>query len=421
MPKPIHEMSSWSPSSQVRTDEEEAWEATRQVGQQTQLVGSEEDYLSETARDVGRHIGSGQWELFVVCDPGEAMHLQFEHLHPEYIAIHDIATQSSRRLLAGLAAATKSPVHKLMIRRRGHGVPLATLEFVELPTGGAPLRLYTTEADADTQSRHDLARVLLAHSRLGVVMVGDLPPHALEPSLQPLRDAMAHGPWPNRHLLLLPLSAAGALTAQAAQMAGRTGVSVRTTPQVTRPADAWNFIAASWNKLREQMAPSGVVLPMIGGAAPSPRPAPVTPLPMKPMPEVPKAASRPAPPPDPSSALAAYVQRVAELKGVVSCCVFEVGTQKPLAHAGSRPGPATLASQGAALFAAMLDAGNRMGLPHGQPDAAITLASHHLLLRPLPEQPGLALHAVLDRAGANLTLARLQLARLDETLEPAKE
>jgi hypothetical protein len=128
--------------------------------------------------------------------------------------------------------------------------------------------------------------------------------------------------------------------------------------------------------------------------------------------------------PDPSrpgiptlSPLAAYARRVAEIKGMVSCCLFETATQRPIAHAGTRPGPASLAAQGAALFAAMTDAGKLMGLGESPPDAAVTLASHHLLLRPLPNHPGLALHAVLDRSVANLTLVRLQLQRLDETLE----
>ncbi len=326
-----------------------------------------------------------------------------------------------------------------MIRRQGHGVALATLEFVELSTGDTrPLRLYTTEADADTNQRRELAKVLLAFSRLGVVMVGDLPAHALEPSLQPLREAMIKGPWPNRNLLLLPLSSASAVTAQAAQIARGTGVSVRTTPQVTRPADAWNFIVGTWNKLREHAAATGTELPMLSAGVRARRPgharggsirhlrgwaghrlagcrppvsapaAPVAPpVSMAPAPGFTTGATRPAPltftaefasgpaaspaalpahapapVPAPRAApvappasravgqeplLAAYAKRVAEIKGMVSCCLFETATQRPIAHAGTRPGPASLAAQGAALFAAMTDAGKLMGLGEACP------------------------------------------------------
>ena len=75
-----------------------------------------------------------------------------------------------------------------------------------------------------------------------------------------------------------------------------------------------------------------------------------------------------------------------------------------------------------AAFATELVAGTcrAMGLGHAIPDAAITLGAHHLLLRAVPKHPGLALHAVLDKTHANLTLARLQVQRMDAIFdEPA--
>jgi hypothetical protein len=103
--------------------------------------------------------------------------------------VHDSAS-ASRKLLADVAAATGLAVKKLAIRRQGYGTTLATLEFIEFPAGeGGALRIYSTEADADTVARHGLARVLLAYSRLGVLMVGDLPAHALAAAFKPLRDA----------------------------------------------------------------------------------------------------------------------------------------------------------------------------------------------------------------------------------------
>jgi hypothetical protein len=60
-----------------------------------------------------------------------------------------------------------------------------------------------------------------------------------------------------------------------------------------------------------------------------------------------------------------------------------------------------------------------LGLGLAVPEAAITLAAHHLLLRALPRHPELALHAVLDKSRANLTLARLQVARMDPLFDAA--
>lgn len=438
-------MSTWDASAQPSRDfdeqDEEAWEATRaQTGMATQIMRDRDDAQAIALRNVGRQVGPSQWELFVVIDPAEALQQQFEVLQPEYIALHDIGTLSSRRMLAGLAVATGRPVHQLHIRRQGLGMPLARLEFVELPidAGQPPLRLYTTEIDADTQQRKRLARLLLAHSRLAVAIVGDLPPHALATALLPLHDAIKEGPWRNRELLMLPLAGASALASQAAHLAIGSEVLVRTTPLVTRPAEAWNYLRGTWNKLRGQLSDHAIHLPEIHDpvappAAPSATMAPVrgtdasallqstaTPaparpqLPMQPMPAV-RAAAPVALPVDP--ALATYVRKCGELKGMISCCVFELASQRTVGHAGTRPGPAALASQGATLMASLAEAAHVLSLGDAAPDAAITLARHHQLLRAVPGRPGLALHAVLDRSLTNLTLVRLQLQRLDLLLE----
>jgi hypothetical protein len=388
----------------------EPWQATRA---QTQLVRDPEDYLAAEQRDIGRPVGENQRELFVSCDAGPAMQQQFQHLRPEFIAVHDIATHASRKLLAGVAAASKRPMQKLVIRRQGYGITLATIEFVELPTAqGGVLRIYSTEADAETSSRHALARTLLAFSTLGVILVGDVPLHAMSATLKPLHDDMVAGPWPNRQLLMLPLSAANALVTHGMELARGTGVNVRTTPQVTRPADAWNFISTTWSRLYAQLHPADSAARPAPVASPA---APAEPLPLRPMPPV--TASRPAVPADP---LSRYVHQLSELTGMVSCCVFEVATGRAVAHAGASPGASDLAKHGSELLAAMLSTSRTLGLGHALPEAAITLGAHHLLLRAVPRHPGMALHAVLDKTHANLTLARLQILRMDTVFdEPA--
>ncbi|MBC8056362.1 MAG: hypothetical protein H7Y61_07265, partial [Rhizobiales bacterium] len=253
-----------SPPSPLGGNAPDAWQATRaQTSLATQFLGDENDYLApEKQTDIGRQTGTNERELFVSCAPDLAIQQQFEHLRPEFIAVHDIATASSRKLLTGIAAASGRAVQKLLIRRQGYGTALATLEFVELPTAdGSAMRMYSTEADADTASRHGLARMLLAFSRLGVMMVGDLPGHAIASALKPFHEFMLAGPWPNRQMLLLPLASGSTLVAQGMEMARGTGVNVRTTPQVTRPADAWGFINGTWSRLRDNAQPDGRRVP----------------------------------------------------------------------------------------------------------------------------------------------------------------
>lgn len=427
MAKTLHQMSSFDASAHPgpEFEEEQAWEATRQqAGVATQVMQDSTSDVPRAQQQVGRRISDAQWELFVACEAAEALQQQFEALQPEYVVLHDVGTQSSRRMLQGLAAAMQRPVHQLHIRRQGVGMPLARLEFVELPVGAdqPPLRLYTTETDADTAQRRRLARTLLSHSRLGVVMVSDLPPHALATALMPLRDAIVEGPWHNLELLMLPLAGASSLGGQAAHLSRGSQVKVRTTPVVTRPAEAWSYLRASWNKLREQLSEEAIHIPEIFDLVPAAAQKTAAntgttrpPLPMQPMPEVRNAALPSSAVTDP--VLATYLRKCGELKGMVSCCVFELATQRTIGHTGTRPGPAGLAAHGASLMASMAEAAHALNLGDAAPDAAITLAGHHVLLRTVPARRGLAMHAVLDKAQANLTLVRLQLQRLDLLLE----
>jgi hypothetical protein len=425
MVKTLHQMPNWDPSAHPgpEFEEERAWEPTRQVGQATQVMRDPASDEPVAGQQVGRRVSDAQWELFVACEPADALQQQFESAKPEYAVLHDVGSQSSRRMLQGLAAAMQRPVHQLHIRRQGVGMPLARLEFVELPVGPdqAPLRLYTSETDADTAQRRRLARTLLAYSRLGVVMVADLPPHALATALMPLRDAIVDGPWQNQELLMLPLAGSSSLGGQAAHLARGSKVKIRTTPVVTRPAEAWSYLRASWNRTREQLAEQAIHIPEIldvstpAARAAAPAVAPRSPLPMQPMPEVRGAGAPSGMVADPT--LATYLRKCGELKGMISCCIFELATQRTLGHTGTRPGPAGLAAHGASLMASMAEAAHALHLGDAAPDAAITLGSHHVLLRAVPGRRGLAMHAVLDKSQANLTLVRLQLQRLDLLLE----
>jgi hypothetical protein len=434
MSTPTSAGTSWS-EDEPRTPDgatPDAWQSTRaQTALATQFMRNEDDYLSAEKLDIGRQISANERELFVSCDPALAMQQQFEHINPEFIAVHDVGTTSSRKLLVGVAAASGRSMQKLFIRRQGYGTPLAMLEYVELPTtDGSILRMYTTETDADSLARQGLARVLLAFSRLGVVMVGELPAHALEAAFKPLHDDMISGPWRNRHMLLLPLSSSSTVVSQGGtELARGTGVNVRTTPQVARPADAWGFINGAFARLREA-APADT-RPAAGGhfprasaasqvafapmAAERGTRAEAAPLAMRPMPQVPTAKARTVA----SGILDRYVQQLSELTGMVSVCVFELATGRDVAHAGANPEASELGTHGAELVASLTSTCRALGLGHTIPEAAITLGAHHLLLRPVPKHAGLALHAVLDKTHANLTLARLQIQRMDALFDEA--
>ena len=243
----------------------------------------ENDYLAGEKDEIGRQIGGNERELFVSCAPAEALQQQFEHLQPEFIAVHDIATSSSRKLLAGIAAASGRAVQKLVIRRQGYGTALATLEFVDLPTtDNQSLRLYTTEADADSASRHALAKTLLAqqparrhHGRRAAGACdrrraeAAARRHPRRPLAEPATSCCCRSPRPAPWSRTASTSAA----APASRCARR-----RRSPG---PADAWAFITGTWSRLREQAPTDGRTVPELGAFKPAPyqpRKAPLAPV-----------------------------------------------------------------------------------------------------------------------------------------------
>lgn len=219
----------------------------------TQIVGDRDAYLGQGG--VGRRMTEDQVELFITGDVAGALQREFQAQNPSFITLHDVGCSSSLRLLGSLAAAAGGKLQRLSVRRQGHGLALAVLQFVEVPLAdGSGLRVYSTDVSGDGAARLQLAQVLLAHSRLGVLMVGDLPLTAVSNALHPLHEKMARGVWPNRELLMLPVAGNATLTRQAAELALGTPVEVQLAPRAGKPRQIWAVISDTWNRARRQPA-----------------------------------------------------------------------------------------------------------------------------------------------------------------------
>jgi hypothetical protein len=411
--------------------DDEHWAKTRVTGAATRLVGDEEAYLGDKQHSIGRRIDAEQHELFVVCAPSEALLQQFEHHPSDFIVLHDVGLDASLRLLQGVAAAIQRPVQQLVVRRQGFGTALATLRFVELPgpAGTPQVRIYSTRAEHATTSEADaLARTLLGHSRLGVLLVGRQTPTDAAVRLAPIGDSIGQSAWRNHQLLWLPIGADADTRPPAVLLHRHGSMNLHTAPPQADLAQAWPVIGALWDQLRGgAVAASAPISAPASAPTPALSPAAVrgsTPLAppfpsyerttqAMPLPGPDAPAIEPAPVPAAAVDWQQYVRECATLPGMVSCCVFDRVSQRPLAHAGSKPGPAVLAAQGAALYDALCQRALKLGLPAGDPDLALTLAEHHLILHPLGPHPGPLLHAVLDASVANLTLVRMKLHRMD--------
>ncbi len=392
----------------------------------TQFAASPGEYLGDDPREIGRRVNDEQLELFVTGSPAEALVQLFEKLEPEFIALHDVGSTVALRLLAALASSGGRKLQRLLVRRQGYGVPLATLQFAELPLPRQRvLRIYATAVDSDSQSREQLAQALLAHCRLGVLLVGEVPAHVLDGALQPLRAAMSTQRWPNREMLAVPVGHVPTLAVQAASLTRLCGTQVRVTPQVTRATEAWAYVSGAWNRMHE-------VVPVAAPRTAAADFAATQSMPLDAMPGeshyrdqtrdqardqtreplVRGVMQAQAQAQAQGQALHALVTQLSLVRGVVSCCVFEMRTHRSLAHAGGPPSSLPLAAQGAAMLRTMAETSLVLGLGTEQPEAVVTLGDKQLLLLPLPNQPGLALHAVLERGEVQLTVLRSTLSRL---------
>lgn len=393
----------------------------------TQIVTDRDAYLGQGRHDIGRRISDDQVELFITGDVPGSLQREFVQHTPEFIALHDLGTAASLRLLASLAGAGGARVQRLSIRRQGHGVALAVLQFVEMPLADeSPVRVYATDVNADAPTRAQVARVLLGHSRLGVLLVGELPPHALAGQLGPLHESLLRGSWPNRDLLMVPLGSSIALAGHATQLANGSSVAVQVTPHADKPRQAWAYIGGAWNRqhgsagnqrtLNTDLAHAVSKAALPSSEAPT-QPMALQPLAPKPaapaIPTLAKAAPTPMPTVGGSTGWQAYADRCLLIKGAVACCVFDLHTAQPIAGAGGPPSAERLAQQGAVLLGQTNDASRALGLGQARAEASVSTTGHHLILRPVPGHPGVALHLVVSATTGNLTLARMQLERIE--------
>ncbi len=234
----------------------------------------------------------------------------------------------------------------------------------------------------------------------------------------PLRDAHRQGPWPNRELLMLPLAGASVARRPGRAPGRGTGVQgahdARRSRARPRPGP---ICAAPGTSCAQQLARPG------HPRARNPR------VRLARRSRAGRGAAASATAGSLPSASAARAARrrcrcsrcrrcgtaAAATAALTRCwpptCASAASSRAWSAAASSSsqrsarsptparaPGPAALAAQGATLMASMAEAAHALNLGEAAPDAAITLGSHHLLLRAVPARRGLALHAVLDRA-----------------------
>ncbi|TAL13885.1 MAG: hypothetical protein EPO01_20325 [Aquabacterium sp.] len=398
----------------------------------TQIHGADQEE-EQSDRDIGKNVGNQTRELFVVCEPAEALRQQFERHRQPYIVLHGVGTLGSRKLLASIAQAAGWPQRRLVIRRQGFGNTLAELFYVDCPAhDGKLLRLYATEVEAEPMARSSVSRLLLRGASMAGLLLDNLPEGTLASTLRGLHeDLLAAGTC--RHLVFLPQARSDHLIAQVEELKRRGLTQSEVAPATTQPAALWALVATAWNRVHQPRAAQGSpVLRQIaiGARAPASRPAaPVRPAaeaapvahapaidtPARSTTAVPAAGAAPAQAAGVSATddtLRRYVEQLKPLAGVRGGCVFELHSLKVLATLDGAALPDKLAQQGRQLIMAAAQAGPVLGLGAAIGELLLSLGSAQLLLRPVPRRAGVLLHLVIER-GTDLEALRVGLKRAD--------
>lgn len=359
----------------------------------TQVIEDRESYLKQSRPDIGRRLSDHELELFATGDPVRCLEEQLDALMPEFLALHDFGATLTLQLLQLFAREERDRPQTLTIRSQGQGMPLATITFVEISSGGEkPLRIYSTDVNADPQLRQRLGHVLLAHSRLAVMLVAETPRQTLPQLLTPLREAISRGPWTNNEMLFVPLSAMPWLPEEAHKLVDRGGMTVEVSPVPPSLKALRPLMVRTWHEAHTRLQ--------------APRwDTPTEPMGLRPMPEL-------MPMPVPGSVnWDEFARRCGGLRGVISCCVFDQHSRTPLAHVGERPAPTRLAELGSLLVTQKSDAGRALGLGANVRDSVISYAQQQLLLLPLPGHPGVALVVIVNMRQGSAALVRAQIEK----------
>ena len=153
------------------SDRRDAWDGHTQVA--TQIM--EEQAPTQALRDLGKQVSPTLRELFVVCDPSEALRQHFELGMAPFVLLHDLGTTAARAFLQGLSERSGWRLQTLSIRRQGFGTELASLSYLDCPLVAGTLRVYLADVQAEPREQVAVRRLLSALATAHV-LIGALQP-----------------------------------------------------------------------------------------------------------------------------------------------------------------------------------------------------------------------------------------------------
>ncbi len=208
--------------------------------------------------DRGQIVDRNLRDLFVTGSPAQAMRAHFAGNREDHgadqriISLHDPAQMWAAAVIKALADASGQPVERLHLRDQTTLNTLAMIERTTLPRrAGDTLKVYHADVRGQGADVNAIPFALMERSDLTAVIVGPLPPSAIDEMLTQLRSAIASDTWRCPNLLFLLPVGASWIANKIEAMGWPAGMQVQTLAEPLTSASAvWNKLLAHWNQLK---------------------------------------------------------------------------------------------------------------------------------------------------------------------------
>ncbi len=384
------------------------------------------DTVTGEVNDLGHVIDRHLRDLFVTGSPAQAVRAHFATTRDDQLpgtrvlALHDPLGLIAPAVLKILSEAGGQPIERLHLRDQSTLATLAMIGRATLPRRtDDTLKVYTAEVRAGMAPAHDIPIALMERCDLACVVVGDMPPGAVDELLAALAVAAFAPTWRCPSLLfLLPVD--GSAVAE----------KVRTTSwpralrvhavcgPLIRATTAWDSVLSYWNLIKPATASAPVLAPAVGlGGSLGPQQIDRLHAAMPPAP-APRRAGPGHRMPDPLEA-GRMLRELMQVDGMLYATVVDSNTGQPVAAEGTGAD----FSQAATAATEVLRMHRRTLRMTGHPrpldpvdEIVVAVGSRYHLLRTLTAFPEHFVFAVLDKLRSNLATARFRLLEAQQTL-----
>lgn len=391
------------------SDRRDGWGGHTQVA--TQIM--EEQAPAQALRDLGKQVSPTLRELFVVCDPSEALRQHFELGVAPFVLLHDLGTGAGHSFLQGLSERSGWRLQTLSIRRQGFGTVLASLTYLDCPLASGTLRVYLSAVQAEPREQLALRRQLNGAATAHVLMGALQPPPDVAARVAAWRDELlAAHPYGPLAVLALPQVRDPDWMMSLSALARTSRWQVEVGPASQTVAANWTLMATYWNRLAQAATPGAV--PQIDRLTLSWTPeAPPAPRAPTPMPVVSGAGVSAAP-----LGLAAHLNALLPQTGALRACVFALTNREVWAQTDGADGVA-MAEQGHALLVAVGRIGHSLTLGRSVREAHVSLGEAQVLLRATRLRSGGVLMLILPR-DADIARVRARVQQYEGQALPTR-